>query len=302
MVRQDFEGNRMKPVNAGTADKKNGSKNGEKRSPKIVASPQLMEFYKELRSIQSKVEQSPARSQSELGRETILKRLEQKSPLLLFDELELDWSLIGDTFSQIIALVARYPELFGPPTGHLEVIDFSDLQLQASAKAWYEGKELPVAPNAAGGNKYLVAFAIQNTLKPFLADYAKSMLSQVSQEKWRQGFCPICGGSPDFACLDKENGTRWLLCERCDTSWLFQRMQCPYCGNQDQATLSYFTSDDGLYRLYVCEGCKKYLKTIDLRQTEKEADLPLERLLTLGIDLKAREYGYGDSSPAVNPG
>ncbi len=293
MVRKDLGDNRMKPENTRTSDKKIGSNNGEKRSPKMVASPRLMEFYQELRSIQSQVEQDPARFQSEFSRETILKQLEQKSPLLVFDELELDWSLIRDTFSRIIALVARYPELFGPPTGHLEATDFPDLQLQASAKAWYEGKELPVVPETAGGNKYLVAFAIQNALKPFLAGYAKTMLSQVSQENWRQGFCPVCGGSPDFACLDKENGTRWLLCERCDTSWLFQRMQCPYCGNQDQDTLSYFTSDDGRYRLYVCEVCKQYLKTIDLRQTGEEADLPLERLLTLSLDLEAREYGYG---------
>lgn len=300
MVRQDLGDNRMKPVNARTSDKKNGSKNGEKRPPKTVASPCLMEFYKELRRIQSQVTQDPARSQSELSRETILNRLKEKSPLLVFDELELDWPLVRGTFTEIISIVGRYPDLFGPPTGHLKATDISDRQLQASAKAWYEGKELPAALNATGGNKYLLAFAIQNTLKPFLANYAKSMLGQVSQENWRQGFCPVCGGSPDFACLDKENGTRWLLCERCDTSWIFQRMQCAHCGNQDQDTLSYFTSDDGRYRLYVCEMCKKYLKTIDSRQAGEEADLPLERLLTLGIDLEAREYGYGGSSPASN--
>jgi FdhE protein len=259
-----------------------------------------MEFYKELRSIQSQVEQNPARSQSELSRETILNRLEQKSPLLVFDELEFDWPLIRDTFSEIIALFARYPDLFGPLTSQLEATGFSDLQLQKFAKIWYGGEEISVSLDATGGNKYLVAFALQNTLKPFVASYAKSMLGQVSQENWRQGFCPVCGGSPDFACLDKENGARWLLCERCDTSWLFQRMQCPYCGNQDQNTLSYFMSDDGLYRLYVCEVCKQYLKTIDLRQAKKEAELSLERLLTLGIDFKAKEYGYGDASPVVD--
>ncbi|MEE8318928.1 MAG: hypothetical protein V3R36_04730, partial [Dehalococcoidales bacterium] len=103
MVRQDFEGKRMKPVNARTTDINIDSNNGEKRSLKTVASARLMEFYKELRSIQSKVEQDPARFQPEPDRETILKRLEEKSPLLVFDELKLDWSLIRDTFSRIIA-------------------------------------------------------------------------------------------------------------------------------------------------------------------------------------------------------
>ena len=73
----------------------------------------------------------------------------------------------------------------------------------------------------------------------------------------------------------------------------------PYCGNQNQNTLAYFTDDDGLYRLYVCEQCRRYLKTIDLRQANGEIGIPLERLFTLSIDMEAREYGYGDGNPGA---
>jgi len=76
------------------------------------------------------------------------------------------------------------------------------------------------------------------------------------------------------------------------TCLLFQRLECPHCGNQDQDALDYFTNDDGRYRLYVCERCKGYLKAIDLRQTESEVLLPLERLLTLQFDMQAQEQGY----------
>ena len=69
-------------------------------------------------------------------------------------------------------------------------------------------------------------------------------------------------------------------------------MKCAYCNNTDQEALSYYTSDEGLYRLYVCDKCKHYLKTIDLRNARSEVLVPLERLLTMEIDAQAREYGY----------
>jgi formate dehydrogenase maturation protein FdhE len=48
----------------------------------------------------------------------------------------------------------------------------------------------------------------------------------------------------------------------------------------------------GLYRLYVCEQCHKYIKAVDLRCSEPEVSLPLERIFTLDIDRQAEEKGY----------
>ena len=82
------------------------------------------------------------------------------------------------------------------------------------------------------------------------------------------------------------------MCSRCDAEWLFQRLECPYCGTKDQSTLAFFTDDKGLYRLYVCEQCRHYLKAIDLRKSEDEVLLPLERFLTPDIDAQAQQDGY----------
>ena len=129
-------------------------------------------------------------------------------------------------------------------------------------------------------------------MRPFLTSHAETLTSSIDQERWRRKYCPICGGSPDFAFLDKERGSRWLLCSRCDTEWIFQRLECPYCGTQDQKALAYLTDDEGLYRLYTCEQCKRYLKAIDLRQAKAEILLPLERFYTLDMDSQARKQGY----------
>ena len=112
----------------------------------------------------------------------------------------------------------------------------------------------------------------------------------------------MCGNKPDFSFLDKEMGMRWLLCSHCDTKWIFQRLQCPYCGTQNQDALAYFTDDKGVYRLYVCEQCHKYIKTIDLRHTGPEVLLPLERILTLDMDRQAQDKGYqAGHSEAILP-
>jgi len=67
---------------------------------------------------------------------------------------------------------------------------------------------------------------------------------------------------------------------------------CPYCGTKDQNALAYFADDEGLYRLYVCEQCHTYIKAIDLRHTESEVLLRLERVMTLDLDRQGQEKGY----------
>jgi formate dehydrogenase maturation protein FdhE len=59
------------------------------------------------------------------------------------------------------------------------------------------------------------------------------------------------------------------------------RGSCPVCGGEAD-------------RLSVCEVCRRYIKTIDLRQVAGERLLAAERILTLGMDLAAQEAGYRD--------
>ncbi len=80
---------------------------------------------------------------------------------------------------------------------------------------------------------------------------------------------------------------RRLLCSRCDFEWLFHRSVCPFCGEDGIGKLGYYSSDDGVYRLYNCERCGRYLKTIDLRDLVHPVSLPAERVLTIGMDVAA---------------
>lgn len=254
--------------------------------------PQVLEFYQKLVQIQSRVGKRIGVPNPSFSDDEINERAEQGKPLIEFDNLALDWSLLRKTFGEVVASFASYPDLFGPLPQQFTESAADNFITKKMIKAWYEGTKLPSIGVATEVNEALIKDIILATLKPFLVGYSTALLHLVKQENWRRNYCPVCGGNPDFGFLDTERGSRWLVCCRCDGEWLFQRLQCPCCGTADQNALSYFTDDEGLYRLYVCEQCKHYMKTIDLRQAKSGVLIPLERLFTLDMDKQAREYGY----------
>lgn len=143
----------------------------------------------------------------------------------------------------------------------------------------------------------LLAFVFNHALHPFLRAYAQVLAPFIDLGIWYRARCPVCNGEADFAALALETGARTLLCARCDFEWPFWRGTCPFCECDDPDQQKYFLSDDAVYRLYICEKCGRYLKTIDLRQVADERLLPVERIVTLPLDLAARQL-RADNSPA----
>lgn len=254
--------------------------------------PSFVQLYRQLLRLQSEARSQFTTPKPNLSENVISDRLNQGIPLLSFQDLSLDWAQVQGLLQETILTVAK-----DSPDTTKEVKNLSNILSKKAAaeevvRAWYQGSSLiPIATRHSVDDE-LLGLVVATVLKPFLSAHSDVLLPKVDQESWRRPYCPICGGRPDFAYLDKERGARWLLCSRCDAEWLFQRLECPYCGSQDQDALAYFTDDEGLYRLYVCERCKRYLKTIDLRKAEAEVMLPLERLLTFEFDIQARKDGY----------
>ncbi len=254
--------------------------------------PEVVEFYKRLLHIQTNIEPHLYTPQPILPQAEVLDRLRQGIPLLEWQDLSLDWSTLQNLFQKVTDVAGEYYKAASGDFARLRDIASDISLLQAATKAWYDGQSLSSLAATHAVSEELLAAVIHSAVKPFLTAHSEELISLVEQERWRRGYCPICGGKPDFASLDKERGARWLLCSRCDAQWLFQRLQCPYCDTQDQNALAYFTDDDGLYRLYVCQQCRSYLKAVDLRRTEEEILLPLERVLTVDMDRQGREKGY----------
>jgi len=142
-------------------------------------------------------------------------------------------------------------------------------------------------------DKQIVGFITYNSLKPSLCACADQLAVYLNQgEPWLQGYCPICGSAPLLSMLEQE-GRRKLVCGFCWHLWSAKRIHCPFCDCSQNKDLHYFYSEQEKdCRVDLCNNCKKYIKTIDLRKIDRLIYPPLEQLATMHLDLKARETGF----------
>lgn len=248
--------------------------------------PQYLELYRGLLLIQIEVKARIPAPKPLQTRDQINATLRKGVPILTWDALSIDWPIFRELFQKAAMAISDHIE---PAPENLKNTSFDIPQLKEIAREWYESSK--VSPTHDVPEEILGAM-IHCALKPFLTAQAESLAGMIDQQQWRRRICPVCGGKPDFAFLEREQGARWLVCSRCDTEWLFQRLECPYCGTQNQKELGYFTDDKEIYRLYVCQRCRTYLKAIDLRKADSNVLLPLERVLTVDMDRQGREKGF----------
>jgi len=254
--------------------------------------PPVLDAYKKLLDLQLDTKSRIKAEPPHLDQEAATARLREGSHLVAFDELSPDWILVSDLFRAVGQFIADNITYEPNDATAYATLAADSQSLQSAVSSWYEGKSPEPVTGEGRPSEELLSSAIQATLYPFLVTRAEPLRSLVKQEIWRRRQCPVCGGKPDFAFLDSDRGARWLLCSRCDTEWLFQRLECPYCGIQTHTDLAYYSDKEGIYRLYTCKNCQSYIKAIDLRKTGKEMLLPLERALTADLDRQGVEAGF----------
>jgi formate dehydrogenase accessory protein FdhE len=110
--------------------------------------------------------------------------------------------------------------------------------------------------------------------------------------------CPFCGGVPQLSMLRGggdpalQGGERALQCATCLAVWPFRRGLCPQCGEEDERRLGYFSTPAFEHlRLETCEGCKHYLKCVDLTQLGVAVPL-VDEVAGAPLDIWAAEHGY----------
>jgi FdhE protein len=229
----------------------------------------------------------------ELGDDAALQaRVLQGLPLLSFAQVPLE----ADGFAELVLdvaalLVESNPDLEG------QTVPTSPPEWLALARQRFEEGQVidgqASAEEGGGeGEPSLAQMSVDLALRPYLEWAAEQVLPRVEEAHWRRNYCPVCGGAPDFAFLGEESGTRHLLCSRCSSEWTYRRVGCPFCGTADHTKLSYYLSEDEVYRLYVCQACRRYLKVLDLRKVGRQILFPVERITTVGMDVAARQQGY----------
>jgi FdhE protein len=139
----------------------------------------------------------------------------------------------------------------------------------------------------------LVDLFLEESLRPALEKVVEKYGKSIAKAGWAEGYCPICGKEPKIGEIREEEGRRFLFCTQCGFEWRFMRIKCPFCGNEEQQTLAYFSIEgEERYRVDVCNECKRYIKTVDFRETKEEANLDVEDIATLHLDMLANEEGY----------
>ncbi|MDO8786232.1 MAG: formate dehydrogenase accessory protein FdhE [Syntrophales bacterium] len=141
-------------------------------------------------------------------------------------------------------------------------------------------------------DKTILSFLTQISIKPSIHANVAQLKDQVDLKNWLRGYCPICGSFPQMSEL-KGEGQRFLACSFCDFEWPSERLKCPFCENKDHGSLHYFYEEGKeIYRVYVCDKCKQYIKTVDSRKFDYEPDLNLEDIATIHLDILASEKGF----------
>ncbi|OPX40604.1 MAG: formate dehydrogenase [Desulfobacteraceae bacterium 4484_190.3] len=139
----------------------------------------------------------------------------------------------------------------------------------------------------------LLDLFVEESLRPALEILADKYRNAIKESQWSEGYCPVCGKEPKIGELKEEEGFRYLFCNQCGLEWNYRRVKCPFCGNEDQQTLAYFTvENEEKYRVDVCNKCKRYIKIVDFRKTREKANLDVEDIATLHLDVLANEEGY----------
>jgi FdhE protein len=213
-------------------------------------------------------------------------RIRQGLPMLSFAQLPIE----RHSFARLVRQVADMLARFDPGLAGQALPGDTDDWMLLPEQRFNDNQAAAQKPSDSAAN--LAELAVDLALKPYLEWAAVQILPHLDQAQWRHGYCPVCGGSPDLAVLTEKAGARQLVCARCNSQWLYRRVGCPFCNTTDHTKITYYPSEDDFHRLYVCGECQRYLKTINLGEARRRFLVEVERVITVDMDVAAREEGY----------
>jgi len=239
----------------------------------------LNDFYQEIEKIKAEAKKNykPEKIRTDKSQE-ISSKTTSPQYLINFNNIEIDPIWLEEYFKKIVFTLEKFEEDDKPSQTIRDGFKQKNLDLKVLVKKVFnsDSNYLDRLAQKIGMEKEELHFLGLELGKPVFELYAEKLKGKIDLDNWGKGFCPVCGSPPALSYLRKEEGKRILWCQFCETQWSFMRLKCPFCSNEDQKNLRYFfTEENDPHRVYVCDKCKKYVKTIDLRKLEKPEDLDL---------------------------
>jgi len=257
---------------------------------------EMLDFYEQIFIAQ---EESKSRIQIEpiqIPDDIISVKAKENFPLINMSDFVIDPKASRDLLIQICNIVKEMKsDMAVSAQAVLEGIETGKIDPDSLFYSLFEGGASFFEKTATRHkiDKNALAFITYSSIKPSLNICAQQLATYLDKEStWEKGYCPVCGSLPGLSMFIGE-GERFLFCSFCWHQWSSKRLYCPFCDNTDSKTLNYFfTEEEKEYRVDLCDGCKKYIKTIDTRETGRYIYPPLEAVSTLHLDIKAQEKGF----------
>jgi FdhE protein len=174
----------------------------------------------------------------------------------------------------------------------------SDDALPRTRDSLITGQELGfrAGEELSDGDLELVRNILWEGLAPFYRVCGSMLTATLDQSLWQKGYCPVCGGAPLMGQYRQDDGLWVVECSLCHSGWNVQRASCPFC-DESQGSLDYlYLEEDTSRRANYCKACKRYVKTVDRRESEEVVLLPLEDIVTLKLDIAAEAEGLSPAS------
>jgi FdhE protein len=233
-----------------------------------------------------------------LSEDDVVLKQEAYLPLVDMAEFSVDTASSASLLVEICQIIKDFNTEMAPAAKMIYKAFGSDIDAEELFKALIGSQDayFEKITGKIDVDKPALAFVAYNSIKPSLMMCAEQLAGYLGEpENWLKGYCPVCGNAPGISILD-DKGTQYLYCSFCWHQWPIARGKCPFCSQPDRSDHHYFYSEteDG-YRVDVCDGCKKYLKTVDMRKTEHVVYAPLEMVASLHLDMQARDLGFESS-------
>jgi len=217
-------------------------------------------------------------------------------PLLDFSTVSFDVTRPREYFFSLMRIAEkRSPEETKDIAG--KIID-GTLQYEQMIRRMFQPVEEEQEEDGKEGGEEsfdLVELFLEESLRPELEKVADKYRDQIEASSWEEGYCPICGKEPKIGQIKDDENRRCLFCNQCGFEWSFMRIRCPFCGNEDQQELAYFTvEDDERYRVDVCNACKRYIKIVDFRES-KETPISPRFIWICWPTTRATIEGFGNT-------
>jgi FdhE protein len=115
--------------------------------------------------------------------------------------------------------------------------------------------------------------------------------------------CPLCGA---WAALAEARGLERQLrlrCGRCGAEWPAEVVRCSFCETKEHSLLGALVGETAgdTRRVDTCSACRAYMKTITTLTPCPPADVRLQDLATVDLDVAALSQGYARPDGPARP-